>query len=370
VAMIKLHPWNKRLNSILEKIFILFCIHMDSRYSQFLTYIIEVKMSKNVLGIDVSKLELSVCLLFLSKVKHKSFLNDKSGYKSLDKWLSTHHLNNVEVYLEATGKYGDEVTDFLYTCGYVVKVINPLQINSFSKAMLSRHKTDKVDAKIIAEYGNKFEGIKYEPIDENRKKLRSLYRCNTSLKEQITYCINKLENSHLLPKSVKKIWDKTQKHYLEELKHAKEKMIEIIYESHDLKKDFRNLLTVKGIGKDTAITILAELPRFNSFTSARQLAAFIGLIPKHCTSGTSVVSKARISKIGLKGLRKALYFPAIAAKKFNEYFSTFANKLESRGKKPKCIICAIMRKLVHVIYGILKHGEAFNIKKLQSYEAT
>ena len=144
-------------------------------------------MSKNVLGIDVSKLELSTCLLSSDKIKYHCFSNDKPGYKLLAKWLSDYNLDKIEIYLEATGKYGDEVTDFLHTNGYIVRVINPLQINSFAKAMLSRHKTDKVDAKIIAEYGSKFDGIKYEPIAENRKELRSLYRCNLSLKEQITY---------------------------------------------------------------------------------------------------------------------------------------------------------------------------------------
>jgi transposase len=326
-------------------------------------------MSKMVLGIDISKLELSVCLLFCGKAKHNSFSNDKPGHISLNKWLLSYNLDNVEVYLEATGKYGDEVTDFLYSCGYVVKVINPLQINSFAKAMLSRHKTDKVDAKIIAEYGSKFDGIKYEPIKESSKELRSLYRCSDALKKQITYCINQLESSHLLPKSVKKVWEKTQKHYQVELEGLKRKIIEIIYKNTHLKKNFENLLSIKGIGKETAIAVLAELPRFDSFTSARQLAAFVGLTPKHRTSGTSVSGKPRISKMGLNGLRKALYFPAISAKNHNEYFKIFASKLESRGKKPKCIICAIMRKLVHVIYGILKHGEAFNIERLQSYTA-
>lgn len=242
---------------------------MDSRYSQFQHTIIEVKMSKNVLGIDISKLELSVFLLSSDNAKYKSFSNDKAGHKLLNKWLSAYNLDNIEVYLEATGRYGDEVTDFLYAYEYIVKVINPLQINSFAKAMLSRHKTDKVDAKIIAEYGSKFDGIKYEPINENRKELRSLYRCSTALREQITYCINQLENSKLLHKSVKKVWSATQRHYFEELKYVEEKMIELIYKSHDLKKDFINLLTVSGIGKKTAIAILAELPRFDSFTSAR-----------------------------------------------------------------------------------------------------
>lgn len=293
----------------------------------------------------------------------------KPGTLFISTDISEYSLENIEVYLEATGKYGDEVTDFLYSRGYKVAVINPLQINSFAKAKLSRHKNDKVDAKIIAEYGMKFEGIKYKPLNINRKELRSLYRCSTALKEQITYCTNQLENSNSLPLSVRKVWDKTQKHYLKELEAIQKKMLIIISVCPDLKRDFDNLLTVKGIGKETAIAVLAELPHFENFASARQLAAFVGLTPKHHTSGTSVKGKVKISKMGLKGLRKALYFPAMSAKRYNEYFKEFSNKLMNRGKKPKSIICAIMRKLVHIIYGILKHGEPFNVQKLQKYEA-
>ena len=106
----------------------------------------------------------------------------------------------------------------MYSLGYIVKVINPLQIKSFAKAKLARHKTDKVDAALIAEYGATFESISYEPIRGNRKELRSLYRCTQDIKEQITFCINHLENEHLLPKLVRSSWKKTKLHYEKQLK--------------------------------------------------------------------------------------------------------------------------------------------------------
>ena len=141
--------------------------------------------------------------------------------------------------------------------------------------------------------------------------------------------------------------------------------MEIISADNDLVLRFNNLCTVTGIGRDTAIAVLAELPRIESFSSARELAAFVGLTPKHTTSGSSVCKRSKISKIGLSTLRKALFFRAISAMRFNEYFNEFALKLEKLGKAKKTIICAIMRKLVHVIFGILKHKEVFTAEKLR-----
>lgn len=322
-------------------------------------------MSKNILGIDVAKKTLSATLLSNNKYKHKEFQNNKTGHLSMHNWLKSTGVLDIEICLEATGAYGDEVSDFMYSLGYVVRVINPLQIKSFAKAKLARHKTDKVDSAIIAEYGSIFESVSYKPLSTERKELRSLYRFSQDIKVQIVVCINHLENEDLLPSLVRNSWKKTKKHYENQLKLTKARILEIIESNNELKEDFINLMTIKGVGEETAIAVLSELSSIDNFEGARQLAAFIGLTPKHNTSGTSVKGRSRISKMGRGGLRKALYFPAMSAMKFNEYFKEFALKLEKAGKSKKCIICAIMRKLVHIIFGILKNKEGFKIEKLR-----
>jgi transposase len=142
-------------------------------------------------------------------------------------------------------------------------------------------------------------------------------------------------------------------------------MLEIINGNKDLACDFSNLLTITGIGECTAIAILAEITNFERFTSARQLAAYIGLTPKHRQSGSSVNGRSSMSKMGDPWLRKALYFPAISAKNHSEYFQEFAERLIEKGKKPKVIIGAVMRRLTHVIFGVLKYKEAYNEEKLK-----
>lgn len=106
--------------------------------------------------------------------------------------------------------------------------------------------------------------------------------------------------------------------------------------------------------------MLSESPDLESFSSARQLAAYAGLTPKHKTSGTSVKGKTSISKIGSSNLRKALYFPAIVAKNHNPLFKKLTQKLSSSGKPAKVIIVAIMRKLLHVIFGVIRNKTQFN----------
>jgi len=321
-------------------------------------------MPENILGIDVSKEVLSVALLSNDTYKHTDIKNDKSGFAKLCTWLESKGLNEVEVCSEATGTYGDGIADFMYSLGHIVRVINPLQIKSFAKAKLSRHKTDKVDASLIAEYGAKFESICYEPLAEDRKELRALYRCTQDLKEQITYCVNHLENENALSISVRDVWYQTKSHYEDQLRALSEKILNIIKAKQELELHFNNLCTIKGVGRETAIAVLAELPRIDSFNSARELAAYVGLTPKHHSSGSSICKRPKISKMGLSGLRKALFFPTMSAMRFNEYFRQFAERLEKAGKAKKVIICAVMRKLIHVIFGILKNKEIFKLEKL------
>lgn len=120
------------------------------------------------------------------------------------------------------------------------------------------------------------------------------------------------------------------------------------------------LATIPGIGDETINQILAYLGNLEHFQSAREMAAYVGLTPKQQQSGSSVNAKARMSKIGPGNLRKAFYFPAIVAKKYNPVIQKFCDQLAQKGKPPMVIIGAAMRKLIHIIYGVLKSGKPFN----------
>ncbi len=220
---------------------------------------------------------------------------------------------------------------------------------------MARHKTDKVDAGIIAEYGAKFGGVSYAPTAENVKELRECYRASLALKEQLICVKNHLENKELLPISVRNVWENLAKTLENEIKNLEKYMKKIIFDDLDLKLKFELLTQIPGIGDGTAIAILAEITHLENFKTARNLAAFIGLTPRFRMSGSSVRGKTRISKMGLKLLRKALYFPAITAMQLHPKLKFFANSLKERGKITKQIICAVMRKPVHEIFCVLKY---------------
>ena len=323
-------------------------------------------MSKLVLGIDIAKLDLSVCLLIDSKPYFNSFLNESEGFKALLKWLKSFKLCNIEVYLEATGKYGNDVSNFLYSKGFTVKVVNPFQIKSFARTKLSRHKTDKIDASIIAEYGVKFESTSYHPLSVEQAELKELYRCSLAIKKQLIYCRNQLENESQLPKAVIKLWHSIERKYEAELKKIMVRITWIIKQNTETRESFELLQTIPGIGEVTAIACIAELPDLNNFTSARDLAAYIGLTPKHFESGTSIKRHSKISKMGNGIMRKALYLPAMSAMTSYPFFVAIRDKMSKLGKRPKVIICSIMRRLVHIIFGVLKNKTVFEQEKLQN----
>ncbi len=171
---------------------------------------------------------------------------------------------------------------------------------------------------------------------------------------------NYLEKRNHLSKSVCSSYNSLAKHIMKEIKNIELDIDKLLTDNIQLKYQADNIQTIPGIGKTTAVAILAESPDLESFSNARQLAAYAGLTPKHKTSGASIRGKTSISKIGSSNLRKALYFPAIVAKTHNPLFKEFTQKLSGKGKPSKVIIVAIMRKLLHIVFGVIKNNTTFN----------
>jgi transposase len=317
-------------------------------------------MSEAVLGIDISKKELVVALLINNKNSKNKFTNNYQGFIKLSEWFVEKGLSELKICMEATGSYGEKVADFLYSKNHKVSVVNPACIKSYARSRLARHKTDEVDALLIAEYASKNKLRLYQPRKEEFKQLRSLYRCQQNLKTQHTQVSNYLENEDGLPKVIVTTYRKLIKEIEKQIGNIELSMNNILVANPEIKQAYDNLQTIPGIGRITAIAMLAEVPDFSSFNDARQLAAYAGLTPKQRTSGSSLRGKARLSKIGSANLRKALYFPAISAKTHNPLLKVFADKLKSKGKSTMVIIGAIMRKLLHIIFGVIKHQTPFN----------
>ncbi len=157
--------------------------------------------------------------------------------------------------MESTGSYHELVANFFVDHDFDVKVVNPLKIHSFSKAKLSRNKTDKADAKLIAEYGSKFEEVSYQKIPENIRELRALHRCSLDLKKQFVECKTHLESQNVMPLSVVEIWKNLLENLKIQIKNVEKQMIDIVKSSEDLSIKFEALIMMPGIAQTTAIAI-------------------------------------------------------------------------------------------------------------------
>lgn len=331
-------------------------------------------MINNFLGIDISKEHFDVSLSFISKkgkreARKRKFKNDDIGFQGLLSFLQKHNVEEVKACMEFTGCYGEALAEFLHNAGYFVSVVNPACISFYAKSKLARQKNDQSDAEIIADYCQRQEPSRWTPPSPEKKKLKHLYRCSDALKNELTLVNNHLEKKERLPEEVVNVWENLATSIEQSIETIKNSICELLKQHKELLEDFQLLLTIPGIGEESAIAILAEIPDIKAFINARQLAAYAGTIPKNITSGSSVHAKTRLSKSGSRTLRKAMYFPAIVAKNHNPIIMTFCERLKEKGKHNMAVVGASMRKLLHIVFGVLSSRKAFDPDHIKNYRA-
>ena len=313
----------------------------------------------SVLGIDIAKEKFNVCLINPEgKSRHKVFVNTAAGFEQLAEWLNKQGIERVHACLEATGTYGEALALFLHEAGHRVSVVNPAAIKAYAAAQLSRTKTDKVDAALIASFCVTQQPAAWTPPAPEVHALQALVRRLEALTEMRVAEANRLPTI-----TVALVKASVEEHlaYLDEQISRTEKLIQEHIKDHpDLKRQSELLDSIPGVGVATAAVLLAEIVDVKQYTSARQVAAFAGLVPRLRESGKSVRGRARLSKIGTPRLRRALYFPAITALRCSPLFRQWADRLRQRGKCKMAVIGAAMRKLVHLAYGVLKTGKPFD----------
>lgn len=317
-------------------------------------------MIEPMLGIDIAKLKFNVCLINLnSKLKHKVFPNTLTGFEQLSMWLSKQGVQRVHACLEATGTYGEALALFLYQAGHTVSVVNPAAIKAFAGSRLSRTKTDRVDAELIARFCLAQEPAAWTPLPAEVRELQALVRRLESLIEMRVAEDNRL-SSGITVDAVRESVEEHLAYLNEQIKRTEELIRQHLKGHPTLKRQSELLDSIPGIAQTTAALLLSEIVDITQYRSARQVAAYAGLVPRERQSGTSVRGRTRLSKIGNARLRRALYFPAITAIRCSSFFQQWADGLRQRGKSKMSVICAVMRKLMHVAYGVLKTGQPFD----------
>jgi len=314
-------------------------------------------MSAPILGIDIAKQRIEVALLVDGKVKSRSFKNASDGFESLSLWLRKWSIERVAACMEATGNYGEALAIYLHEAGHTVSVVNPARIKGFAQSELIRTKTDKVDAGVIARFCLAMKPGSWTPPSHEIRSLRALVRRVDSLIGMLTQEKNRLGIAH---ESVIPLIKEHITYLDKNIKKIRERIADLIDRDSNLRQKKDLLASIPGIGKVTIPVLLAELDRMEKFKRVRELVAFIGLAPKERLSGSSIKGKPRLCKTGNTRLRKALYMPALVSIQCNPLMIAFYNRLKEKGKNGKVIVCAIMRKLAHVIFGILKSGKKYD----------
>lgn len=254
-------------------------------------------MSLSILGIDISKDKFEVALWHADKLRHHRFANHPTGFAELRTWLAKQGVAEVHACLEATGTYGEALALDLHTAGQRVSIVNPAQIRAYGQSELSRTKTDKTDAALIARFCQSQQPPAWTPPPPPVRELQALLRRLESLQQMRQMEVNRLASGV----ATALVTDSLQESiaFLDrELAKIEQAIREHVERHPDLKKQTELLQTIKGIGDKTARFLLAEFPAVQQFESARDMAAFAGVTPHRRESGTSVHGRTRLSKIG------------------------------------------------------------------------
>jgi transposase len=310
-----------------------------------------------LLGVDIAKATFDAALYLPGGSLHqRSFANDDGGFAELLHWLER-LLNGAPLHvgIEATGSYWMALAIKLFEQGYRVSILNPAYVKSHGQSEGLRTKTDRVDARLIADYLAKHDCEAWEPLPAELEELRELMRFHADLVQLSVSASQRAEG--LRTKLACQLHSELT-HWLK----AFGKRVLAAARSHvrqhvSLLQTVTCLQSIPGIGELTALRLTSELPRGRS---ARSVAAWAGLTPRQHESGTSVHRRARLCKQGSDYIRTSLYWPAITALRCCPAMQAFAKRLQQAELEKMQIVAAAMHKLLRWAVGVLNSGKPFD----------
>jgi transposase len=327
----------------------------------------------HTLGIDIAKGNFEVNLRALEPgARHSSsFPNNLKGFGALQRWLVQQGITqapNLHACLESTSRYGDALAAWLYSQGYQVSMVNPRRTRHYADSQLCRTITDEIDAAIIADFcvDQRDKLRLWEPLPEEHRQLQDLTRTRAALVEHHDGLANLLESATGLARKAIQRQQANLQREIQRLELEIKKLLNQIPGS-PLPTHVALADSIPAVGLVTAATVLAELPPLDKVAHANQAIALFGLDPKSKTSGTSVKTPARLSKMGSKRGRRALYMPALVALRYNPPIQALGQRLRAKGRSGKYIVVAAMRKLLRQIFGVVKSGKPFDPQWTNSY---
>lgn len=322
-------------------------------------------------GIDVScrTLDVSARDKAARQIHKATFENSAAGHRKLVRWL-TKRGRRVRVVLEPTGIYSLDLSLALHAAKDIeLMVVNPQAARNFAEAQMQRSSTDATMALVLQEFCARMEFVPWVAPAVEKRELREIARRIAALTNEKTRELNRLHASDACEVSSATVRVDLGRHidYLaQSIAELEEGALKLIAKAPELKLAHAHLVSTYGIADTSAIQLLGELLVLPQDMTARQWVAHCGLDVRAVTSGTSVRKTPRISKRGNVHIRRALYMPALVASRGEPHVRTFYEQLLARGKTKLQAIVAVMRKLLHAIYGMLKTDTDFDGRKFRS----
>ena len=298
------------------------------------------------IGIDVSKYKLDI---FNSKTGE--FVEIDNTKAAIRKYIRALEMSeDLYIIIDLTGGYEALCVNEFYVKGYNIIRAEGRKVKAFARALGISAKTDKIDANILAQYGEKcFNTLRlYQPYNNQIKKLVMRLSDIKQLLQQEKNRLKAPDNMQIVTRSIKQLINIYEKEI------AKlENEIEIIIENdEELRKKYKLLLEQKGIGKKVAYILLGLLPELG-YLNRREIAALAGVAPFARDSGT--ISGYRRTGTGRVDVKKALFIAALVAIKYDEKMNLFYTNLTSRGKKKMVAVTATMRKIIITLNAKIKY---------------
>jgi len=309
-------------------------------------------------GIDVSKATFDVAWWGdepFPRMTNRSYPRTPEG---VARWLAevpSAVFPSAGVVMESTGGYCKELAGWILAARpeLRVSIANPFMVKAFSRSLGSRNKTDRVDARVLARFGQERQPGAWVPLSPRQEALRDLTRTRTKLKATRVAYRNRLKGHVITSPIARRVQEELIACLEREIKAIEKGIKEACQQDPRLQHDLALLMSIDGIGLITASTVLSAVGDLRAFHRRGDLCAFLGVSPRQFQSGTSVHGKTHMCRIGSKHVRTALYMAAVATCRMKGPLGDYYRRLVAAGKPKKSALGALMRKLLVVMRAVL-----------------
>ena len=307
---------------------------------------------KKVAGADVGKSNLDVSI---ARGRARRFANTPDGMARMLSWLREGGATLVA--FESSGGYERRLASFLRGSGMPFHVADPRRVRNFARAAGYEAKTDGIDARMLSEYGERFDLSPDAPEDAEAEALRDILSRRKQLVDQRSAERNRLDKGAV--RDARASVERHIKWLDKEIERLDRRYRKALSESSDLSAKAELYASAPGVGELTAATLVAYLPELGRF-DGRRLTALVGLAPWSRDSG---IKRGRRSIRGGRGrVRQALYMAALSAARWNADLKEFYQGLLARGKVKKVALTAVMRKLLLTLNAIARRGSPWEAR--------